>query len=148
MPWFRVRIILIFRANGATKRIMTNGKSGSAGFSPMPSCRGSIARENRQHCSADSICRCNTLNCVSRRGVANEAKTTDLLHGKPESADAGSLAERRVPAQQIAQLFDRKHSSIQGILARTGGIRPAPRCRSRLALSLAEREDISRAVAT
>ncbi|TAL40952.1 MAG: IS30 family transposase [Salinibacterium sp.] len=48
--------------------------------------------------------------------------------------------------QQIAQLFDRNHSSIQGILAETGGIRPAPRCRSRLALTLAEREEISRAV--
>ena len=48
--------------------------------------------------------------------------------------------------QQIAQLFDRNHSSIQAILAVTGGIRPAPRCRSRLALTLAEREEISRAV--
>ncbi len=48
--------------------------------------------------------------------------------------------------QQIAQLFDRNHSSIQGILAATGGIRPAPRSRSRLALTLAEREEISRAV--
>ncbi len=48
--------------------------------------------------------------------------------------------------QQIAQLFDRNHSSIQGILAATGGIRPAPRCRSQLALTLAEREEISRAV--
>src|SRR5580765_3986535 len=48
--------------------------------------------------------------------------------------------------QQIAQLFDRNHSSIQPILAATGGIRPAPRCRSRLALTLAEREEISRAV--
>lgn len=48
--------------------------------------------------------------------------------------------------QQIAQLFDRNHSSIQGILSATGGIRPAPRCRSRLALTLAEREEISRAV--
>ena len=48
--------------------------------------------------------------------------------------------------QQIAQLFDRNHSSIQGILAATGGIRPALRCRSPLALSLAEREEISRAV--
>jgi len=47
--------------------------------------------------------------------------------------------------QQIAQLFDRNHSSIQPILAATGGIRPAPRCRSRLALTLAEREEISRA---
>ena len=50
--------------------------------------------------------------------------------------------------QQIAQLFDRNHSSIQLILAATGGIRPAPRCRSRLALTLAEREEISRAVVT
>lgn len=48
--------------------------------------------------------------------------------------------------QHIAQLFDRNHSSVEGILARTGGIRPAPRCRSRLALTLPEREEISRAV--
>jgi len=44
----------------------------------------------------------------------------------------------------IARLFDRSHSSIRGILARSGGIRPPPRRRSRLALSLAEREEISR----
>jgi IS30 family transposase len=49
--------------------------------------------------------------------------------------------------QHIAQLFDRNHSSIQGILAESGGIQPAPRCRSRLALTLAEREEISRSVA-
>src|SRR5882724_10028133 len=48
--------------------------------------------------------------------------------------------------QQIAQLFDRNHSSIQRILAETGGIRPAQRHRSRLALTLAEPEEISRAV--
>jgi len=48
--------------------------------------------------------------------------------------------------QQIAQLFDRNHSSIQRILAETGGICPAQRRRSRLALSVAEREEISRAV--
>ncbi len=48
--------------------------------------------------------------------------------------------------QSIAQLFGRNHSSVQGILAETGGIRPAPRCRSRLALTLAEREEISRHV--
>jgi IS30 family transposase len=48
--------------------------------------------------------------------------------------------------QQIAQLFDRNHSSIQRILALSGGIRPAPRKRSRLALTLAEREEISRSI--
>lgn len=48
---------------------------------------------------------------------------------------------------QIAALFDRNHSSIQRILAESGGIRPAQRQRSRLALSLAEREEISRSLA-
>ena len=48
--------------------------------------------------------------------------------------------------QQIAQLFDRHHPSIQAILRKTGGIQPPERRRSRLALSLAEREEISRAV--
>jgi DNA-binding CsgD family transcriptional regulator len=48
--------------------------------------------------------------------------------------------------QMTAQLFGRNHSSVQGILAATGGIRPAQRCRSRLALTLVEREELSRAV--
>jgi DNA-binding CsgD family transcriptional regulator len=48
--------------------------------------------------------------------------------------------------QQIAQLFDRNHSSVERILAETGGICPAQRRRSRLALTLAEREEISRGV--
>ena len=46
----------------------------------------------------------------------------------------------------IARLFGRSHSSIQGILARTGGIRPPRRRRSRRALTLSEREEISRGV--
>ncbi len=46
----------------------------------------------------------------------------------------------------IARLFDRSHGSVAGILSRTGGIRPAMRRRSRLALTLAEREEISRGV--
>jgi IS30 family transposase len=45
---------------------------------------------------------------------------------------------------EIARLFDRGHSSIQGVLSETGGIRPRPRSRSRLALRLDEREEISR----
>ena len=42
--------------------------------------------------------------------------------------------------QQIAQLFDRNHSSIKRILAETGGIRPAQQCRSRLALTRVEQK--------
>ena len=50
--------------------------------------------------------------------------------------------------QMIAQLFDRNHSSIQQILAETGGIRPLQRCRAPRALTLSEREEISRSVIT
>ncbi len=46
--------------------------------------------------------------------------------------------------RDIAAHFDRYHASIGAILARTGGIRPPERKRSRLALTLAEREEISR----
>lgn len=47
---------------------------------------------------------------------------------------------------QIARLFDRHHSSVRGVLAESGGIRPPVRRRSVRALSLAEREDVSRAL--
>jgi transposase, IS30 family len=48
---------------------------------------------------------------------------------------------------QISSLFDRHHSSVQRILAESGGIRPAQRRRSRSALSQVEREEISREIA-
>jgi DNA-binding CsgD family transcriptional regulator len=47
---------------------------------------------------------------------------------------------------QIGQLFDRPHTSIHNILSKTGGIRPPQRRRSRTALTLTEREEISRAL--
>ena len=46
----------------------------------------------------------------------------------------------------IARLFDRHHTSVRGIIARLGGVRPPQRRRSRLALTVAEREEISRGV--
>ena len=46
----------------------------------------------------------------------------------------------------LAHLFDRTHGSVRRILAETGGIRPLPRKRSRLALTLSEREEISRSI--
>ncbi len=48
--------------------------------------------------------------------------------------------------EKIAQLFDRSHGSVARILVQTGGIRPPQKTRSRRALSLAEREEISRGV--
>jgi hypothetical protein len=48
----------------------------------------------------------------------------------------------------IARLFDRGHSSVQRILSEAGGIRPRQRSRSTLALTLSEREEISRGAVT
>lgn len=47
---------------------------------------------------------------------------------------------------EIGKLFDRPHTSIHGILSKTGGIRPPERLRCASALTLEEREEISRAL--
>ena len=52
--------------------------------------------------------------------------------------------KRGESAHEIGRLFDRGHSSIFKILMKTGGLRPPVRRRSRLALRLCEREEISR----
>ena len=48
---------------------------------------------------------------------------------------------------EIGRAFDKPHSSIRCLLLPRGGIPPAARRRSGLALTLAEREDISRGIA-
>ena len=48
--------------------------------------------------------------------------------------------------RQIAKLFDRGGGSVGGILAQTGGIRPPERRRCATVLTLAEREEVSRAL--
>ena len=49
---------------------------------------------------------------------------------------------------EIGRAFDKPHSCIRSVLLPRGGIPPAARRRSRLALTLAEREDISRGIAS
>lgn len=49
---------------------------------------------------------------------------------------------------EIGKIFDRPHTSIHRILAETGGFRPPQRSRGPTALTLAEREEISRALVT
>jgi len=48
----------------------------------------------------------------------------------------------------IARLFDRQHSSIERIIREHGGIRPPERRRAPCALTLVEREEISRGIAS
>jgi IS30 family transposase len=64
-----------------------------------------------------------------------------------QKAEMWDRWQRGETLHSIARLFDRHHTSVRGILAATGGIRPPERRRSRLALTLAEREEISRGIA-
>jgi len=50
--------------------------------------------------------------------------------------------QRGESQSSIGRLFDRESSSVFGLLSPSGGIRPAPRTRSKLALTLSEREEI------
>ena len=50
--------------------------------------------------------------------------------------------------REIARAFGRDHGSIRGLLARRGGIAPSIRTRGSVALTLVEREDISRGIAS
>ena len=55
--------------------------------------------------------------------------------------------QRGESTEVIGRAFGKHHASIYFQLAPSGGIRPAPRRRSRLALTLSEREEISRGIA-
>ena len=61
-----------------------------------------------------------------------------------QKADIWDRWQRGESMSSIGRLFDRNSSSIYPLLARTGGIRPPERRRCRLALTLAEREEVSR----
>ena len=61
-----------------------------------------------------------------------------------QKADIWDRWQRGESMSSIGRRFDRNSSSIYPLLARTGGIRPPERRRSRLALTLVEREEISR----
>jgi IS30 family transposase len=86
------------------------------------------------------------LAAFAAEGVLQMKRRPRIHYTESQKALMWERWQKGESLQQIAQLFDRNHSSIQPILAATGGIRPALRRRSRLALTLGEREDISRSV--
>jgi IS30 family transposase len=69
---------------------------------------------------------------------------TRIKYTAAQKAEIWDRWQRGEALTAIGRLFDRPSSSIFNMLAPTGGIRPPPRRRSRLALTLAEREEISR----
>ena len=75
------------------------------------------------------------------------AYRTRIYYSAAQKAEMWDRWQQGETLHSIARLFDRHHTSVRGILAVTGGIRPPERRRSRLALTLAEREEISRGIA-
>ena len=74
------------------------------------------------------------------------AYRTPIYYTDDHKAEKCDRWQRCESVHTIAQLFDRAHSSNQRKQAETGGIRQPERRRSRLALTLAEREQISRSI--
>lgn len=87
-----------------------------------------------------------TDRCVSSRSVADEAPNAHLLLGCSEGLDVGTVEARLDAAPDRSPVQSRAYVG-PGHLCRTGGIRPPPRSRCARTLTLAEREEISRAVA-
>jgi IS30 family transposase len=72
---------------------------------------------------------------------------TRIYYSDAQKAQMWDRWKRGESLKSIGRLFDRGSNSIYGVLSITGGIRPSPRKRSALALTLSEREEISRGVA-
>ena len=71
---------------------------------------------------------------------------TRIYYTAEQKAEMWDRWQRGETINSIGRAFDRGHSSISGQFERAGGIRPPPRQRSRLALTLSEREEISRGI--
>jgi hypothetical protein len=89
----------------------------------------------------------------------NEVSSQDLLFGRTACRDlrslsamqaspAGSGWQRGESMRSIGRVFDRQSSSVFSVISPTGGIRPPDRRRGKPALSLCEREEISRGLST
>ena len=65
-----------------------------------------------------------------------------------EKCDVWSRWKAGQSLHEIGRAFDKPHSCIRSVLLPRGGIPPIARRRSRLVLTLAEREDISRGIAS
>src|SRR5437588_1267974 len=100
----------------------------------------------RQHLTVDSTGRCNTLRSAQAEGVLQMTYRPRTYYTDSQKALMWERWKAGWTLHQIGHLFDRPHTSIHNVLSRSGGIRPPERRRSLTALSLGEREEISRAL--
>src|ERR1022692_1132850 len=97
--------------------------------------RSVVSTDRRNTLSLTAKMECLVINQRFRRGFTAAEKT-----------ELWDRWQRGESLKAIGRTFGKPSSSIYCQLAPHGGIRPAPRRRSRLALTLAEREEISRGI--
>jgi IS30 family transposase len=69
-----------------------------------------------------------------------------IYYNAEQKAEMWDRWQKGESLKAIGRVFDRPSSSIFGQLSPSGGIRPPPRLRSRITLTLSEREEISRGI--
>jgi IS30 family transposase len=67
-----------------------------------------------------------------------------IYYSAEQRADIWDRWQRGESMRSIGRVFDRQSSSVFSVISPTGGIRPPDRMRSKFALRLSEREEISR----
>ena len=76
------------------------------------------------------------------------AYRTRIYYTAEQKSEMWDRWQRGESLKSIGRIFNRGSSSIFSVLSPSGGIRPPTRKRSRLALTLSEREEISRGMAS
>jgi hypothetical protein len=92
--------------------------------------------------AADSMGGCNTLAAIAAEGVLQMKQRPRIYYSASQRALLWERWRRGETIHQIASLFDRYHSSVHRIRAESGGICPAERHRSRLALRTLQVADL------
>ena len=144
---------------GITGDRLEDGGSTAEGF--FKELRAVSSTEHTSVVRTFETCR-RTLRMSAYRGWSQPVDATLYLNGEMECTLMGHRFHRGFTAAEKTELWDRwkrgeslkaigrafgkQSSSIYFLVAPHGGIRPAERRRSRLALTLAEREVISRGV--
>jgi IS30 family transposase len=90
----------------------------------------------------------NTLILYQKDGVLNMKSRRRIRYTAEQKNEMWDRWQQGESLTAIGRVFDRPSSSIFNQLSPTGGIRPAERKRSRSSLTLSEREEISRGIAS
>src|SRR5476649_3038252 len=114
-------------------RMALNGQSNRTRVCPLLEV---VSTDRRNTLSLTAKMECRVISQRFRRGFTAAEKT-----------ELWERWQRGESLKAIGRAFGKPSSSIYHQVAPHGGIRPAPRRRSRLALTLSEREEISRGLA-